>query len=211
MADGTDAREGDATATRDRARDLARFEETMLPFMSQLYSHALRMTRNPSDADDLVQETYARAWRSFATFREGTNARAWLFKIATNAYINKYRAAQRRPDERDLDGMEEWALHDQIGGLEKVAAGQTPEAAVLDAMPEDVVKQALEDLPEVFRRTVLLADVDGFSYKEIAEITDVPVGTVMSRLHRGRKKLEEALFDLAVERGLVPTAEPAGA
>ena len=191
--------------------DQARFEEMTKEYMPALYSHALRLTRNPTDAEDLVQETYLRAYRGFPGFREGTNLRAWLFKIATNAYINMYRAKQRRPDERDLDGMEDWALHDAIGGLEKVAAGHTPEATVLDAMPDDVVKEALEDLPEVFRQAVLLADVDGFSYREIAEITDVPVGTVMSRLHRGRKKLEEALFDLAVERGLVPTPEPTGA
>ena len=200
-----------ADAPRDLAADRARFDDTMLPCMGALYNHALRMTRNPADAQDLVQETYLRAWRSFATYKDGTNPRAWLFRIATNAYINSYRAKQRRPDERDLDGMEDWALHDAIGGLEKVAAGRTPEAEVLDAMPTDDVTRALEDLPDVFRETVLLVDVDGFSYKEAAEVLDVPVGTIMSRLHRGRKKLEEALFDLAVERGLVPTTEPAGA
>ena len=179
--------------------------------MPALYSHALRLTRNPTDAEDLVQETYLRAYRGFPGFREGTNLRAWLFKIATNAYINMYRAKQRRPDERDLDGMEEWALHGAIGGLEAAAAARTAEAEAIDAMPDEDVKRALEDLPDVFRQAVLLRDVEGFSYQEIADITEVPIGTVMSRLHRGRRKLEEALSDLAVERGLVPTKEPAGA
>jgi RNA polymerase sigma-70 factor, ECF subfamily len=191
--------------------DQAKFEEMTREYMPALYSHALRLTRNPADAEDLVQETYLRAYRAFPNYREGGTLRAWLYRIATNAYINMYRAKQRRPDERDLDGMEEWALHGAIGGLEAAAAARTAEVEALDAMPDDAVKQALEDLPEVFRQAVLLADVDGFSYREIAEITDVPVGTVMSRLHRGRRKLEEALFDLAVERGLVPTKEPAGA
>jgi RNA polymerase sigma-70 factor (ECF subfamily) len=191
--------------------DRARFEEMTREYMPALYSHALRLTRNPSDAEDLVQETYLRAYRGFPTFGEGGNLRAWLFRIATNAYINVYRARQRRPEQRDLDGMEEWALHGAIGGLEAAAAARTAEIEALDAMPDEDVKRALDELPEIFRQTVLLADVEGFSYREIAEITDVPIGTVMSRLHRGRRKLEEALFDLAVERGLIPEKEPAGA
>ncbi|MFM7616658.1 MAG: sigma-70 family RNA polymerase sigma factor [Actinomycetes bacterium] len=191
--------------------DQAQFEEMTREYMPALYSHALRLTRNPTDAEDLVQETYLRAYRGFPGYQEGGNLRAWLFRIATNAYINSYRARQRRPEMRDLDGMEEWALHGAMGGLEKARAARTAEIEALDAMPDDAVKQALEDLPDVFRQAVLLADVDGFSYREIAEITDVPIGTVMSRLHRGRRKLEEALFDLAVERGLVPDKEPAGA
>ncbi len=169
------------------------------------------MTRNPSDAEDLVQETYLRAYRGFGGFQEGTNLKAWLYKILTNTYINIYRAKKRRPDEQALDELEDFSLYRRIGGLEAVDADRSPEAEVLDSIPEDSVRQAIEDLPEQFRMAVLLADVEGFSYKEIAEITDVPIGTVMSRLHRGRKQLQKRLWDLALERGLVPSGSvPAG-
>jgi RNA polymerase sigma-70 factor (ECF subfamily) len=169
------------------------------------------MTRNPSDAEDLVQETYLRAYRGFGGFKEGTNLKAWLYKILTNTFINTYRAKKRRPGETELDDSEEYALYQRIGGLEAAAAERTPESEVLDAMPDELVKEALEALPEQFRMAVLLADVEGFSYKEIAEIMDVPVGTVMSRLHRGRRQLQARLMDYARERGLVPAgAEPAG-
>ena len=173
--------------------DQADFAELAMPFMSGLYAAALRMTRNPSDAEDLVQETYLRAYRGFGGFQEGTNLKAWLYKILTNTYINIYRAKKRRPDEQALDELEDFSLYRRIGGLEAVAADRSPEAEVLDAIPEDSVRQAIEDLPEQFRIAVLLADVEGFSYKEIAEITDVPIGTVMSRLHRGRKQLQRAV------------------
>jgi RNA polymerase sigma-70 factor (ECF subfamily) len=193
--------------------DQAQFDELATEYMPQLYNHLLRMTRDPALAEDLLQETYLRAFRGFPGFREGTNLRAWLYRIATNTFINEYRRQQRRPDLRSIDDMEEHAFHGALGGLEQAAQqGATPEAAVLDSIADETVKAALEALPEQFRIPVLLADVDGFSYKEIAEIMDVPQGTVMSRLHRGRKRLEQALFDLAVERGLAdPAHAPAGA
>jgi RNA polymerase sigma-70 factor (ECF subfamily) len=191
--------------------DQAEFAELAMPYMSALYSAALRMTRNPSDAEDLVQETYLRAYRGFGGFQEGTNLKAWLYKILTNTFINTYRAKKRRPEQEQLDDVEDFYLYRRLGGLEAVDADRSPEAEVLDAIPEEAVKRALEDLPEQFRMAVLLADVEGFSYKEIAEITDVPIGTVMSRLHRGRKALQRRLWDLAEERGLVPAgSSPAG-
>jgi RNA polymerase sigma-70 factor (ECF subfamily) len=191
--------------------DQAQFAELAMPFMHGLYSAALRMTRNPADAEDLVQETYLRAYRGFPGFKEGTNLKAWLYKILTNTYINMYRAKKRRAEQVALDEMEDFSLYQRLGGLEAVDADRSTEAEVLDSIPEESVRQAIEDLPEQFRMAVLLADVEGFSYKEIAEITDVPIGTVMSRLHRGRKQLQRRLWDLAVERGLVPSGStPAG-
>ena len=175
-----------------------------MPYMDALYSAALRMTRNPSDAEDLVQETYLRAYRGFGGFQDGTNLKAWLYKILTNTFINTYRAKKRRPDQVDLDDVEDFFLYRRLGGLEAAAADRTPETEVLDAIPEEVVKEALEALPEQFRMAVLLADVEGFSYKEIAEIIDVPIGTVMSRLHRGRKQLQTAVVGIRHERGLLP-------
>jgi RNA polymerase sigma-70 factor (ECF subfamily) len=190
--------------------DQASFAELAMPYMSALYSAALRMTRNPSDAEDLVQETYLRAYRGFGGFKEGTNLKAWLYKILTNTYINSYRAKKRRPEQTELDDVEDFYLYKRLGGLEAVEADRSPEAEVLDSIPDEAVKRALEDLPEQFRMAVLLADVEGFSYKEIAEIMDVPIGTVMSRLHRGRKQLQKRLWDLAEERGLVPSGSSAG-
>jgi RNA polymerase sigma-70 factor (ECF subfamily) len=188
--------------------DQATFAELAMPYMDALYSAALRMTRNPADAEDLVQETYLRAYRGFPGFQEGTNLKAWLYKILTNTFINIYRAKKRRPDQVDLDDTEDFYIYRRLGGLEAVEAERSPESEVLDQIPETVVKESLEALPEQFRMAVLLADVEGFSYKEIAEITDVPIGTVMSRLHRGRKQLQKRLWDLAVERGLVEEASP---
>jgi len=191
--------------------DQAEFAELAMPFMSGLYAAALRMTRNPTDAEDLVQETYLRAYRGFGGFQEGTNLKAWLYKILTNTYINMYRAKKRRPQQEALDELEDFSLFHRLGGLEAVNAGRSPEAQVLDSIPEDAVKEAVESLPEQFRIAVLLADVEGFSYKEIADIMDVPIGTVMSRLHRGRKQLQKRLWDFALERGLVPSGSaPAG-
>jgi RNA polymerase sigma-70 factor (ECF subfamily) len=160
------------------------------------------MTRNPADADDLVQETYLKAYRGFGGFQEGSNLKAWMYRILTNTYINSYRAKQRRPDETELDEVEDLYLYRRLGGLEAASLGRSAEDELMDTFGEAEVKQALEDLPETFRMAVLLADVEGFSYKEIAEILDIPIGTVMSRLHRGRKALQKRLFDYAVSHGL---------
>lgn len=174
-----------------------------MPLMGSLYSGALRMTRNPADAEDLVQETYLKAYRAFAGFQEGTNLKAWLYRILTNTFINTYRAKKRRPDESDLDEVEDLYLYRRLGGLEAAAVGRSAEDELFDHVTDVEVKEALESLPEQFRVAVLLADVEGFSYKEIAEILDIPIGTVMSRLHRGRKGLQKRLYEYAVERGLV--------
>ena len=179
----------------------ARFERDVLPLLPSLYSAAMRLTRNPSDAEDLVQETYLRAFRGFAGFQEGTNLKAWLYRILTNSYINTYRKKQREPQiVEGPEDVEDWYLYDRLGGR---SVEESAETEVLDQIPDQGVKQALESLPERFRLPVLLADVEGFSYKEIAEIMDTPIGTVMSRLHRGRKALEKALWETAKERGLV--------
>ena len=187
--------------------DQATFADQAMPLMSALYSGALRMTRNPADADDLVQETYLKAYRGFGGFQEGTNLKAWMYRILTNTYINSYRAKQRRPDETELDEVEDLYLYRRLGGLEAASLGRSAEDELMDTFGEAEVKQALEDLPETFRMAVLLADVEGFSYKEIAEILDIPIGTVMSRLHRGRKALQKALYDYAVTHGLADRPE----
>jgi RNA polymerase sigma-70 factor (ECF subfamily) len=191
-----------AQATASDQADLrARFERDVLPMLPSLYGAALRMTRNPSDAEDLVQETYLRAFRGFGGFQEGTNLKAWLYRILTNSYINSYRKKQREPQiVESPDDADDWFLYDRLGSRNVEGSA---EQEVLDRIPDADVKAALESLPENFRMPVLLADVEGFSYKEIAEIMDTPIGTVMSRLHRGRKALEKALWQTAKERGLV--------
>jgi RNA polymerase sigma-70 factor (ECF subfamily) len=189
--------------------DQATFAEQAMPYMDSLYGAALRMTRNQSDAEDLVQETFLKAYRGFGGFTEGTNLKAWLYRILTNTYINIYRAKKRKPDETDLAEVEDLYLYRRLGGLEGATAGRSAEDELLELFTEAEVKDAVEALPENFRLAVLLADVEGFAYKEIAEILDIPIGTVMSRLHRGRKALQKALFDFAVERGLIdPETEP---
>lgn len=185
--------------------DQALFAELAMPHMASLYSAALRMTRNPADAEDLVQETYLKAYRAFGSFESGTNLKAWLYRILTNTFINAYRARRRRPEESDLDDVEDLYLYRRLGGLEAVSAGRSAEEEVLDHFTEAEVKAAVEALPESFRMAVLLADVEGFSYKEIAEIVDVPIGTVMSRLHRGRRALQKMLHEFGTARGLVGT------
>jgi RNA polymerase sigma-70 factor (ECF subfamily) len=171
--------------------------------MPGLYSAALRMTRNAADAEDLVQETYLKAYRSFASFQEGTNLRAWLYRILTNTYINSYRAASRRPEVTDVEDVEDLYLYKRMSGSGGIAAGRSAEDEALDLFTDENVKAALEELPEAFRMAVLLADVEGFSYKEISDITEVPIGTVMSRIHRGRRALQKALHEVATGRGLV--------
>ena len=189
--------------------DQATFADQAMPFMDQLYSGALRMTRNPSDAEDLVQETYLRAYRGFGGFKDGTNLKAWLYKILTNTFINSYRAKKRRPDQVELDDTEDFFLFRRMGGLEAADANRTAETEVLDALPDAEVKEALEALPEQFRMAVILADIEGFSYKEIAEILDVPIGTVMSRIHRGRKQLQKRLWEYAERNNLRPRVDSA--
>jgi RNA polymerase sigma-70 factor, ECF subfamily len=184
--------------------DQANFERDALQYSRQLYSAAMRMARNPSDAEDLVQETFLKAYRAYDTFEEGTNLKAWLYRILTNTYINKYRKDARRPTETDLGDVEDLYLYRRLGSEDTVDASRTTEDRVLDGLVESDVKAAVEELPENFRIPVLLADLEGFSYKEIAEILDIPIGTVMSRLHRGRKAMQKRLWEFASKRGLVP-------
>ncbi len=184
--------------------DQADFERDAMQYTKQLYSAAMRMTRNPADAEDLVQETFLKAYRAYGTFEEGTNLKAWLYRILTNTYINKYRRESRRPSEVDLGTVEDFYLYRRVGSEESAEAARTTEDRVLDGLVEADIKKAVEDLPENFRLPVLLADLEGFSYKEIAEILDIPIGTVMSRLHRGRKAMQKSLWEFAVNRGLVP-------
>ena len=196
------------TQANDDTRPLGElFEEQALPFIDQLYAAALRMTKNPADAQDLVQETFVKAFAAFGQFTQGTNLKAWLYRILTNAYINTYRKKQREPYQGTIDELEDW----QLGGAESTTATSTrsAEAEAIDRMPASVVKDALQSIPEDFRLAVYLADVEGFAYQEIADIMKTPIGTVMSRLHRGRRMLRDLLADYAKERGIdtAPTKE----
>ena len=184
--------------------DQADFERDAMEYARQLYGAAMRMTRNPSDAEDLVQETFLKAYRAYHTFEAGTNLKAWLYRILTNTYINKYRKDSRRPSEVDLGSVEDLYLYRRIGSEQSAEAARTTEDRVLDGLVESDIKAAVEDLSENFRLPVLLADLEGLSYKQIAEILDIPIGTVMSRLHRGRKAMQKALWGYAQQRGLIP-------
>ncbi|MDK1317048.1 sigma-70 family RNA polymerase sigma factor [Arthrobacter sp. zg.Y20] len=212
----TDAPEGsphvenfelDVATESDEARKL-RFEQDAMQYVDQLYSAAMRMARNPSDAEDLVQEAYTKAFSAFHQYRPGTNLKAWLYRILTNTYINLYRKRQREPLQANSEGVEDWQL---ARAAEHSSTGlRSAEAVALDHLPDSDVKDALQSIPEEFRLAVYFSDVEGFAYKEISEIMNTPIGTVMSRLHRGRKMLRELLAEYARDRGIkgkVPAAE----
>jgi RNA polymerase sigma-70 factor (ECF subfamily) len=189
-------------AVKLSSEDIQRFQRDALPLLDSLYGGALRMTRNPADAEDLVQETMLRAYRSFDSFEPGTNLKAWLFRILTNAYINTYRKKQREPQKVSADEIEDFDLYQELKGHDPQFQ-ETPETIVLDSLVDSDILEAIEELPEQFRLAVMLSDVEDFSYAEMAEIMDVPMGTVMSRLHRGRKALQKRLWELAREKGIV--------
>ncbi len=195
--------------TNERPREDGRrpdaFEEEALSFLDALYRTALRMTKDPDEAADLVQETYIRALRFRHQYTPGTNLKAWLFRILTNTFINLYRRKSARPEFTDVEGLDEYVLYNRMAELQTPGSGSDPEREVLDSLMDTEVKDALDDLPEHFRSAVVLADIEGFSYKEIAGILHIPIGTVMSRLHRGRRFLQRRLYEHAKQHGIKAT------
>ncbi len=185
---------GETQAERSR-----RFEREALPFLDQLYGAAMRLTRNPQDAEDLVQETYAKAFAAFHQYRPGTNLKAWLYRILNNTFISNYRKAQRQPKQADVAEVEDWQEYD--ASTHASSGLQSAEAEAIENLPDSEIRDALAQLPEDRRLAVYLADVEGFSYQEISEIMDTPIGTVMSRLHRGRRQLRDLLTDYARDLG----------
>ncbi|WP_054953797.1 sigma-70 family RNA polymerase sigma factor [Flaviflexus massiliensis] len=182
-----------------------RFEQDAMPFLDQLYGAAMRLTRNPADAEDLVQETYAKAYSSFHQFKEGTNLRAWMYRILNNTFISSYRKKQREPQKYDAGELEDWQMLE--ASTHEARGMRSAEAEAMSALPDEEIKEALAALPEDRRLAVYLADVEGFAYKEIASILEIPLGTVMSRLHRGRSQLRELLAQYAAERGYATEAK----
>ncbi len=180
----------------------ARFDRDVLPLMGPLYGNAMRLTRNADDAADLVQSTFERAYKGFKQYRDGTNLKAWLFKIQNNAFINDYRKKQRQPLLADSDEVEDWQMHRAQG--HSAVGLRSAETEVLETLPEQVVVDALDQLSDDYREAVWLADVEGLRYQEIADIMGTPIGTVMSRLHRGRRQLRSLLEDHARDYGYLP-------
>ncbi|WP_228545954.1 sigma-70 family RNA polymerase sigma factor [Microcella flavibacter] len=205
-ADAPAAQDEAAAREAELVERRAMFQEQALPFMDQLYGAAMRMTKNPADASDLVQETFVKAFAAFGQFEQGTNLKAWLYRILTNTFINVYRKKQRDPYQGSVDELAEWQLGGAVSATS--SSSRSAEAEAIDRMPSGVVKDALQAIPEDFRLAVYLADVEGFSYQEIADIMKTPVGTVMSRLHRGRRLLRDSLADYARERGMTASTAP---